>query len=52
MNRIPCEVYTRVVGFYRPVAQTNKGKQAEINDRKLYDVNEKLKESYDVKTTS
>jgi len=27
------EVYSRVVGYYRPVQQWNKGKQAEYHDR-------------------
>lgn len=33
------EVYSRVVGYIRPVEQWNKGKQAEFSDRKEYDVN-------------
>ena len=32
-NYRPCEVYARVVGYIRPVAQWNKGKQAEYKDR-------------------
>ncbi len=34
----PCEVYTRVVGYLRPVAQFNTGKQQEYKDRKEYKV--------------
>lgn len=30
------EVYSRVVGYIRPVTQWNKGKQAEFGDRKEY----------------
>jgi anaerobic ribonucleoside-triphosphate reductase len=30
------EVYSRVVGYIRPVKQWNKGKQAEFVDRKEY----------------
>ena len=30
------EIYSRVVGYIRPVQQWNKGKQAEFNDRKEY----------------
>ncbi|PKN08273.1 MAG: ribonucleoside triphosphate reductase [Deltaproteobacteria bacterium HGW-Deltaproteobacteria-8] len=30
------EVYTRIVGYYRPVSRWNKGKQAEYVDRKVY----------------
>jgi len=32
------EVYSRVVGYYRPVQQWNKGKQAEFHDRVAFDV--------------
>lgn len=31
-----CEVYSRVVGYLRPVTQWNDGKQAEFNDRKMF----------------
>ncbi len=37
-KRIPTEIYSRVVGYYRPVNQWNKGKQSEFNDRKEFDV--------------
>jgi ribonucleoside-triphosphate reductase len=30
------EVYTRIVGYYRPVSRWNKGKQAEYADRKVF----------------
>lgn len=33
-----CEVYSRVTGYYRPVANWNKGKQEEFKDRKVYKV--------------
>jgi ribonucleoside-triphosphate reductase len=32
-----CEVYSRVVGYLRPVAQWNDAKQGEFDDRKLFD---------------
>lgn len=32
----PCEVYSRVVGYLRPVAQWNEGKQAEFRERRAY----------------
>jgi len=35
--RIRCEVYSRVVGYLRPVDQWNDGKQAEFRIRKTYD---------------
>lgn len=34
---LPCEVYSRVVGYFRPVQQWNKGKQAEFKDRKPFE---------------
>jgi len=34
----PCEVYSRVVGYLRPVAQWNDAKQAEFKDRKDFEV--------------
>ena len=30
------EVYSRVVGYYRPVKAWNKGKQEEFKERKAY----------------
>lgn len=33
-----CEVYSRVVGYLRPVDQWNEGKQAEFRNRKTYKV--------------
>jgi ribonucleoside-triphosphate reductase len=32
-QRTPCEVYSRIVGYIRPVQQWNDGKQAEYADR-------------------
>ncbi len=37
--KIPAEIYSRCVGYYRPVGQWNKGKQAEFYNRKESDVN-------------
>ena len=33
-----CEVYSRVVGYLRPVNQWNKGKQQEFSDRRTFDM--------------
>lgn len=33
----PCEVYSRIVGYLRPVDQWNAGKQEEFSLRKVYD---------------
>lgn len=38
MERTKCEIYTRVVGFIRPVSQWNIGKQSEFIDRKNFEV--------------
>jgi len=32
-----CEVYSRIVGYFRPVDQWNDGKQAEFRIRKTFD---------------
>jgi hypothetical protein len=32
-----CEVYSRVVGYLRPVAQWNDAKQMEFKDRRMFD---------------
>ncbi len=37
-NRTRCQVFTRCVGYLRPVDQMNEGKQAEVEDRKLFEV--------------
>jgi len=31
-----CEVYSRVVGYMRPVNSWNKGKKEEFKERKMY----------------
>ena len=36
-----CEVYSRVVGYLRPVNQWNLGKQQEFTDRKMFNMMEK-----------
>lgn len=38
-----CEVYSRIVGYMRPVNQWNNGKQQEFKDRKLFDINKQEK---------
>ena len=32
-----CEIYSRVVGYLRPVDQWNEGKKQEFKDRKVFD---------------
>ena len=38
-KRQRCEIYSRVVGYYRPVKQWNDGKQEEFNNRKEFKIN-------------
>jgi len=37
-KRQKCEVYSRVVGYIRPIEQWNEGKQSEFKDRKLFKI--------------
>lgn len=39
-SKIAVEVYSRVVGYFRPVNQWNKGKQEEFKNRKEYKINQ------------
>lgn len=36
VTRTPCEIYTRVMGYYRPVTQFNNGKKSEFYSRKYF----------------
>jgi ribonucleoside-triphosphate reductase len=36
-ERTRCEVYSRIVGYLRPVSQWNPGKKEEFKDRATYD---------------
>ncbi len=35
-ERQPCEVWTRVMGYHRPVASFNTGKRGEHKERKFF----------------
>lgn len=35
-KRTKCEVFSRIVGYYRPITQWNDGKVAEWNKRKTF----------------
>ena len=37
MVQTKCEIYSRVVGYIRPVEQWHNGKQAEFSDRKKFE---------------
>ncbi len=34
----PCEIYSRVVGYHRPIQNWNKGKQEEFKERVTFKV--------------
>lgn len=36
-----CEIYSRIVGFYRPTKLWNKGKKDEYKQRKTFKIKEK-----------
>lgn len=42
-NYQDCQVFTRVVGYLRPVTQFNAGKQQEYKERKDYKLDERSK---------
>ena len=35
-ERTPCEIWTRVMGYHRPVSQWNKGKKSEYKERQYF----------------
>ena len=39
VSRTKCEIYTRVMGYYRPVSQFNNGKKSEFYTRTYFDEN-------------
>lgn len=41
-QRTPCEIYSRVVGYLRPVKQWNDAKQAEFLARKTFNANHQV----------
>mgnify|MGYP000512913979 CR=1 FL=1 len=36
---VPCEIYSRVVGYFRPIQNWNPGKQQEFKERKTINLN-------------
>jgi hypothetical protein len=43
--RIPTEIYSRVVGYFRPVQNWNLGKRQEFSERAYYNVEKVVPES-------
>jgi len=41
LKRQPCEVYSRVVGYLRPVQNWNDAKKQEFHDRKMFNIKNK-----------
>ena len=50
--KIAAEVYSRVSGYFRPVAQWNNGKKAEFVDRKMLEFNNNKTSEFDVKVSN
>lgn len=36
IKKVPCEVYSRIVGYFRPTRNWNKGKLQEFQERRVY----------------
>ena len=36
-DRTKCEIWTRVMGYHRPISSFNIGKQGEVAERKYFD---------------
>ena len=41
-EKVPCEVYSRVVGYIRPVQNWNDGKRQEFNERAMFNLDKAL----------
>ncbi len=41
-ERQECEIWTRVVGYYRPVSEFNIGKKSEHSERQFFEENKAL----------
>lgn len=47
-----CEVFSRVCGYFRPVANWNKGKQEEFKERKVFEVTKNARKNPDGKSSA
>ena len=43
-ERQPCEVWTRVMGYFRPLSFYNRGKRQEYEDRKCFKISNALEQ--------
>ena len=41
-ERQPCEIWTRVMGYFRPVSEFNIGKKSEYAERKCFNTSKAL----------
>ena len=46
-KRVPCEVYSRIVGYIRPIRNWNAGKRQEFEDREVFKVPQDMEEESD-----
>lgn len=42
MKKIPCEIYSRVIGYYQPIQNWNRGKREEFKERKMLNISKTL----------
>lgn len=47
-ERQPCEVWTRVMGYFRPVSEFNIGKKSEYAERKCFSEEKAVEKCLDV----
>jgi hypothetical protein len=50
MKQIPVDTYSRVVGYFQPTRQWNKGKKQEFSERVTFDI-KKIKKAIEIKNT-
>ena len=43
-ERQPCEVWTRVMGYFRPISFYNRGKRQEYDERKCFKISKTLEQ--------
>lgn len=43
--KVPCEVYSRIVGYLRPIQNWNAAKKQEFHDRVTFDMKKALNEN-------
>jgi hypothetical protein len=49
-ERTPCEIWTRVMGYHRPMSFFNIGKKGEFNERKYFDIDMAIKKATEGET--